>query len=284
MITGLRASRSLPPRGRRRHRRSRRRLPSPDTRYIVGLPSPGLGETRGSEDVVAAGNEMRVSDAEREAAAAELREHFTSGRLDQEELDQRLTAVFAAKTRGDLSALFTDLPPREHGPASPGGAGSAAGTSLGPGSFAAGVVRAEAVRGAVRRRAVWRGPVPAGGTRPRGGLEPRQRFPRRRRGLAGAAAYSGPRPGARSAVSRWPASRSGCCSSSACSAFSASGPGRPLGDRLPHRRVRAAAAAGLHHLRTAPDGRLRPAWPPPLAPVCPCQRAFAGGGATRGPV
>ena len=30
---------------------------------------------------------MRVSDAEREAAAAELREHFASGRLDQEELE-----------------------------------------------------------------------------------------------------------------------------------------------------------------------------------------------------
>lgn len=59
---------------------------------------------------MAAGNEMRVSDAEREAAAAELQEHFASGRLDQDELDERLTAAFAAKTRGDLSALFADLP------------------------------------------------------------------------------------------------------------------------------------------------------------------------------
>lgn len=53
---------------------------------------------------------MRVSDAERDAAAAELREHFASGRLNQDELDERLAAVFAAKTRGDLSALFSDLP------------------------------------------------------------------------------------------------------------------------------------------------------------------------------
>jgi len=53
---------------------------------------------------------MRVSDAEREAAAAELREHFASGRLDQEELETRLSGVFAARTRGDLNALFTDLP------------------------------------------------------------------------------------------------------------------------------------------------------------------------------
>jgi hypothetical protein len=53
---------------------------------------------------------MRVSDAEREAAAAELREHFASGRLDQEELDERLSRAFTGKTRGDLNALFTDLP------------------------------------------------------------------------------------------------------------------------------------------------------------------------------
>ncbi|HEY3883141.1 MAG TPA: DUF1707 domain-containing protein [Trebonia sp.] len=53
---------------------------------------------------------MRVSDAERDVAAAELREHFASGRLNQDELDERLTATFAAKTRGDLDALFTDLP------------------------------------------------------------------------------------------------------------------------------------------------------------------------------
>ncbi len=67
---------------------------------------------------------MRVSDAEREAAAAELREHFASGRLDQEELDERLSAVFAARTRGDLNALFTDLPSAGHiqaGAGAPGG-------------------------------------------------------------------------------------------------------------------------------------------------------------------
>ena len=59
---------------------------------------------------MAAGNEMRVSDADREAAAAELQEHFASGRLNQDELDERLAAAFAAKTRGDLDAVFADLP------------------------------------------------------------------------------------------------------------------------------------------------------------------------------
>ncbi len=64
---------------------------------------------------MAAGQEMRVSDAEREAAAAELREHFASGRLTQDEMDERLTAVFAAKTRADLNVVFTDLPSSGHG-------------------------------------------------------------------------------------------------------------------------------------------------------------------------
>jgi hypothetical protein len=78
---------------------------------------------------VTAGNEMRVSDTEREAAAAELQEHFASGRLNQDELNERLTAVFAAKTRGDLNALFTDLPSSGHGWASAG----ASGAPFGPG-------------------------------------------------------------------------------------------------------------------------------------------------------
>jgi Domain of unknown function (DUF1707) len=76
---------------------------------------------------VTAGNEMRVSDTEREAAAAELQEHFASGRLNQDELNERLTAVFAAKTRGDLNALFTDLPSSGHGWASAGATGGPSG-------------------------------------------------------------------------------------------------------------------------------------------------------------
>jgi hypothetical protein len=59
---------------------------------------------------VVSGFEMRVGDAEREAVAAELREHFASGRLTQDELNERLDQAFAAKTRGDLHALMTDLP------------------------------------------------------------------------------------------------------------------------------------------------------------------------------
>jgi hypothetical protein len=54
--------------------------------------------------------QMRVSDAEREATATELREHYAAGRLTLEELNERLDKTFAAKTRADLNALMTDLP------------------------------------------------------------------------------------------------------------------------------------------------------------------------------
>jgi hypothetical protein len=64
---------------------------------------------------------MRVGDAEREAAAAEVREHFASGRLTQDELNQRLDQTFAAKTRGDLNAVFTDLPSANWRDATAGG-------------------------------------------------------------------------------------------------------------------------------------------------------------------
>ena len=56
------------------------------------------------------GAAMRVSDAEREATATELREHYAAGRLTTEELNERLDRTFGAKTRGDLTALMGDLP------------------------------------------------------------------------------------------------------------------------------------------------------------------------------
>ncbi len=53
---------------------------------------------------------LRVGDAEREAVAAELREHYAHGRLTAEEFNQRLDAAFAAKTQHDLAQLTADLP------------------------------------------------------------------------------------------------------------------------------------------------------------------------------
>jgi len=66
---------------------------------------------------------IRVSDADRESAAERLREHFAAGRLTSEELEERLTATFSAKTEGDLRAVLTDLPaaPTAGAPAPPAG-------------------------------------------------------------------------------------------------------------------------------------------------------------------
>ena len=53
---------------------------------------------------------MRVSDTERQAVADRLAEHFSAGRLDQAEFDERVGRAMSAKTRADLNGLFDDLP------------------------------------------------------------------------------------------------------------------------------------------------------------------------------
>ncbi|MDT0300726.1 DUF1707 domain-containing protein [Streptomonospora wellingtoniae] len=53
---------------------------------------------------------LRIADADREAAAERLREAVAVGRLELAELDERLSAVYAAKTRADLDPLTADLP------------------------------------------------------------------------------------------------------------------------------------------------------------------------------
>ena len=53
---------------------------------------------------------LRIGDAERDAAAADLGEHYAAGRLTIDELNERLDAVFSAKTFGQLAKVMTDLP------------------------------------------------------------------------------------------------------------------------------------------------------------------------------
>jgi hypothetical protein len=53
---------------------------------------------------------LRVSDPERDAVAHQLREHFAVGRLNVDELHDRLDRVYTARTRADLDAALTDLP------------------------------------------------------------------------------------------------------------------------------------------------------------------------------
>ncbi len=54
--------------------------------------------------------DMRASDADRDRYAAVLQDAYAEGRLDRAEYDERLEAVFAAKTYADLEPLIADLP------------------------------------------------------------------------------------------------------------------------------------------------------------------------------
>jgi len=67
--------------------------------------------------------QMRVSDAERQAAAERLRAAMADGRLDLLEYDNRLASAYRAVTYGDLEQLFVDLPGAApvavHAPAAP---------------------------------------------------------------------------------------------------------------------------------------------------------------------
>jgi hypothetical protein len=101
----------------------------------TGYGASGYGPT---------GDGMRVGNAEREATASELREHYASGRLTLEELNERLEAIFAAKTRADLTAVMRDLPsaaasgPAGAGAPWPGQPGQAWGGSSGAGPHGGG--------------------------------------------------------------------------------------------------------------------------------------------------
>jgi Domain of unknown function (DUF1707)/Cell wall-active antibiotics response 4TMS YvqF len=53
---------------------------------------------------------LRASDADRERAAETLREAAGDGRLTMDELEERLDAVYAAKTYAELEPITHDLP------------------------------------------------------------------------------------------------------------------------------------------------------------------------------
>jgi hypothetical protein len=53
---------------------------------------------------------IRASDAERELAAEALREHYAAGRISEQELSDRLDAVYRATTVSELEDVRVDLP------------------------------------------------------------------------------------------------------------------------------------------------------------------------------
>ncbi|MCQ4621807.1 DUF1707 domain-containing protein [Corynebacterium sp. CCUG 65737] len=72
------------------------------------------------EDEMAESHEapnVRVGDTERSTALDRLGEHFANGYLTPAEFEERSGQAAAARTRGEISALFTDLPEVSEGPA-----------------------------------------------------------------------------------------------------------------------------------------------------------------------
>lgn len=60
---------------------------------------------------MAAESIIRVTSREREEAVEGLRAAYAAGCLDDTELEERSSEAYAAKTRGDLASLVSDLPP-----------------------------------------------------------------------------------------------------------------------------------------------------------------------------
>ncbi|HEY2519680.1 MAG TPA: DUF1707 domain-containing protein [Streptosporangiaceae bacterium] len=56
------------------------------------------------------GPDTRAGDADRDAAAAALADHYAQGRLTFDELEVRLEVTLTAKTYGELSRAARDLP------------------------------------------------------------------------------------------------------------------------------------------------------------------------------
>ena len=75
------------------------------TRYYAPFPGAGGDPARPRGPHV-----LRIGDAERDAAATDLGEHYAAGRLTLDELNERLDAVFSARTFGQLNRIMADLP------------------------------------------------------------------------------------------------------------------------------------------------------------------------------
>ncbi|HET7044088.1 MAG TPA: DUF1707 domain-containing protein [Gaiellaceae bacterium] len=57
-------------------------------------------------------DDVLASDAERDAAAAELRRHLAEGRLTTEEFGERVEAIYRARTQAEVSGALGRLPER----------------------------------------------------------------------------------------------------------------------------------------------------------------------------
>jgi hypothetical protein len=86
---------------------------------VANLPEPVEPARPGQPAEPVDPRQLRVSNADRERVATALQRASADGRLELDELDQRLAAAYAAKTFADLEPLTRDLP----APAGPEGSG-----------------------------------------------------------------------------------------------------------------------------------------------------------------
>jgi hypothetical protein len=79
---------------------------------VIG-PTDSLGPGRAPAPPV------RIGDAERDQAVSLLGDHFAAGRLNREELDERIDQAMQARFATDLRPLFADLPGSDPAPGRP---------------------------------------------------------------------------------------------------------------------------------------------------------------------
>ncbi|WP_328532105.1 DUF1707 domain-containing protein [Nocardioides sp. NBC_00368] len=112
----------------------------------MGLPEPHPGQPRRAD--------LRVSDADRHAVADILREAAGEGRLDIDELEERLEETYKAKTYADLEPITQDLPVAGQPPVPPPAAPTASAVPVVYGQGEASD-SASAFLSNVERKGVW---------------------------------------------------------------------------------------------------------------------------------
>ena len=106
-----------------------------------------MGELEGHDPT-----RMRISDADRHKVAEVLREAAGQGRLDLDELDERLEATFNAKTYADLVPITVDLHPA---PAAPPAAQQVSPYAAGIPGSAPRHTTSLAIMGGQDRKGIW---------------------------------------------------------------------------------------------------------------------------------
>ena len=104
---------------------------------------------------MASDSQIRASDADRDQAAAALREHLAAGRLTTGEFEERLDKAYAAKTLGELDDLMADLPGADLEQLPGASLDRAAGLPPLPVRRSRGSVEARPVRFSLAWRAAW---------------------------------------------------------------------------------------------------------------------------------